>query len=94
MTRGRYRLDERGNLELDIEVTGNGSEASSTTFSTTMAAAYRPAVTRHFALGETGVQNTGSSFAQLVVNTSGTVQVAKRGSVGDTVGTAVTLPLD
>src|SRR6266702_5333862 len=76
VTRGRFRLTSEGEAELDIGVSGDGSNVVTTTFSVTVPAAYRPAVTRRATLSQSGRNVTaGDQWPTAVLNTGGTVDV-------------------
>jgi hypothetical protein len=76
VTRGRFRLTPAGETELDIDVAGDASNVVTTTFSVTVPAAYRPAVTRRATTSQSGRNITaGDQWPTVVLNTSGTVDI-------------------
>jgi hypothetical protein len=90
---GRYRMTPEGELELDIDVTGNGSNAGTTTFGNTLPTAYRPAITRHVGIGTTRPQTNGESWPRLFISTAGGVQVVATASVTNEYFWSGTIPL-
>jgi len=92
---GRYRLTSEGELELDIVVTSAGANASSTAFSTTLAAPYVPiTVNRNPAMGTNRPVTAGDVSPRLVVSVAGLVSVVQTANVTATLSYQGVLPLN
>jgi hypothetical protein len=94
VTLGRYKLTPEGELELDINVVGDGLQATSVSFANTLPAAYRPA-TQHDTLpmGTTRQVTAGDIWPRLTVTTAGAVTVTNQGTA-NTFAFAGRIPLD
>lgn len=94
ISEGRYRLTASGNVELDVVVSSAGANASSTAFSVTMAAEYRPpSVNRFPAMGTTRAVTAGDVSPRLVVSPTGVVSVVQTAAVTASLSVNCQLPL-
>jgi hypothetical protein len=76
VTLGRYRLTPHNEVEIDLELAGNGTGAITTTFANSLPSAYRPTVDRRQPLGKTATQITTESWPRIfVASANGNVQV-------------------
>lgn len=92
---GRYRLTTSNELQLDINVTGDGSQATTTTFSTTLPAAYRPVTTHNtLPLGTDRTVTGSDNWPRFSVNTSGNVSITDESGATNTFATCVRVPID
>jgi hypothetical protein len=91
---GRYRLTTDNCVELDIKVTGSGTQATTVTFANTLPAAYQPA-TQHDSLpmGTTRAVTAGDISPRLLVSTAGAVTV-NASALAVTFAICVRVPLD
>lgn len=81
-------------MELDIEVNGDGAQASSVSFANTMPAAYRPAVTHDkLPMGTGRAVTAGDVWPILTVASTGVVTVTNQGTA-HTYACLVRVPLD
>jgi len=78
---GRYRLTSQGELELDVNVSSAGANAGTTTFSTTIAAAYRPTQLRFVPMATTRNVTAGDAWPRLLVSAAGAVSVVQTAAV-------------
>jgi hypothetical protein len=94
VTLGRYKLTPEGELELDINVVGDGLQATSVSFANNLPAAYRPA-TQHDTLpmGTTRQVTAGDIWPRLTVTAAGAVTVINQGTA-NTFACCVRIPLD
>jgi hypothetical protein len=90
---GRYRLTIDNQVELDVEVTGDGAQAGNTQFANALPAAYRPLTGRHPPMGGTRNVTAGDLWPRLSVSSAGAVQVIDAGTA-DNWGINVSIPLD
>jgi hypothetical protein len=92
---GRYRLIAITNsVRLDIQVNGDGLQATSVTFANTLPAAYRPATTHDKIPMGTGRAVTGGDiWPILTVSTTGAVTVTNQGTA-HTYACCADIPLD
>ena len=75
VTEGRYRLVTENEVEIDIDVTGSGTHAASVAWSTTLAAAYRPAVNHTQPLSTNRNVVAGDGNQRFTLDTTGVVTV-------------------
>ena len=97
VTKGRYKINNEGDLKLDIQVTAGGANAAVATFSNTLPNApdnYRPATVRRFTLETGRAVTAGDNWPTLIVNTSGTVQVSTVLAINATLEYNGAVPLD
>jgi hypothetical protein len=95
VTRGRYRMTPWGDVEIDVHVTGDGSNASSTTFSTALSTPYRPAsVTRRCPLENPRVEAAGEVLGRVEIDTSGNVTVIVQANVSNAFSNVIFMPVD
>jgi len=81
VTLGRYRMRAENEVELDILVSGDGAQATSTTFATTLPAAYRPATSHNnLPMGTNHAVTTGDIWPRLDVTSAGAVTVTNQGT--------------
>ena len=91
---GRYRLTPNNEVEVDIKVVGDGLQATSVTFATTLPVAYRPATTHDsLPMGTTRQVTAGDIWPRLTVDTAGNVTVINQGTA-NTFATCLRIPLD
>jgi hypothetical protein len=92
---GRYRLIAITNsVRLDIQVNGDGLQATSVTFANTLPAAYRPATTHDkIPMGTGHAVINGDIWPILTVSTTGAVTVTNQGTA-HTYACCVDIPLD
>lgn len=94
VTRGRYRLTPDNELELDIEVIGDGLQATSVTFANTLVAPYVPATSHQFLpMGTNRAVTAGDVWPRVTVTAAGAVTV-NAPAVSNTFSTCVRVPLD
>jgi hypothetical protein len=94
LTRGRYRMNIEGELEIDFQGLGVNTNAATETFANAMPAAYRPVQVRRGTCETGRAMTAGDPWPKLVVNTDGTVDVITFVSVSVTLQFNGSFPLD
>lgn len=94
----RYSLSNANEVRLQIDVSSSGANAGTTTFANTLPGAYIPATANpnglHLPLASTRVVTAADSWPRLFISSTGQVQIVQTAAVNNTLGTAVSVPLD
>lgn len=93
VNRGRFRLNNAGETEIDIDVSSAGANAGVTTFSVTVPAAYRPASQRFWPLASTRAVTAGDTWPRALISAAGGVSVVQTASVTAQLGAIQNVPL-